>query len=129
MELKVYNKTNAQQEQVGRSGDPAISFNKNGAIRLNKSLVKMLDIEPGDGFQVAQDPKNPEDWFFSIHEDGLPLRNYKKTDSDGSLYCNSSIIVKDLQASLDREDTITCKVGKKADELGWYPIFTASAKN
>lgn len=130
MELKVYNKHNAMQEPVGRQKDPAISFGKSGVIRLNKALVNKLEIEPGDGLQVAQDPNNKDDWYFSIHENGIPLRaGLSKKEPDGSLVCQSSTIVKDLQKAIEVEGSANCRVGLTADELGWYPIFTASAKN
>lgn len=128
MELTIFNKENALQEPIGQNAKPSISISKGGVIRLNKKLVDFLEIEIGDGIEIAKDKTDAGNWFFRVSDDGIPCRHHNKKNPDGSLVFQSTIIYNEILKALELDSRAKFLVGIEKDEEGWFPIFTSTAK-
>jgi len=130
MELTIYNQHNALH--AGKTDSPNITFRRGGQIRISKSLVKLLNIKPGDQIEFAQDPKNSADWYFRMGSaDGLVVRKYKREQDNESLNLNSGKVCGELLNSIEAEKAsarIRVALTESEEFPGWYPLITASAK-
>jgi hypothetical protein len=93
MKLKKYDAS----VQSTRTGEPRISFDDKGVIRINKTAVQAIGLKAGDKVSFLQDEENPTDWYLSKDKDGFPTRD---VNDSGGLVINSSKTRNDFYASL-----------------------------
>lgn len=68
MKLKKYDSS----LQSTRTGEPRISFDDKGVIRINKTAVEALGLKPGDKIAFLMDEENPTDWYITKDKEGFP---------------------------------------------------------
>lgn len=79
MKLKKFDTTNLPS--VKKSGTPAITFQKNGSIRLNNAAMNLMKLEPGSHVVFHQDEESRTDWFMEVVEDKKGFEWRKNKDS------------------------------------------------
>jgi hypothetical protein len=109
---------------------PEPSINNNISISVHsitftKYLNNLLSIE-GKRVIIAQDSDKPKDWYFKVGTTGYLVER----GADGVCRIKATNAARAIFQSLGLPDThrIKCLVSLEANEAGFYPIITNSAK-
>jgi len=84
----------------GRQKVPRISFGKSGVISLNQHAVDLIGLKDNGKLSLAQDQKEPENWYIFIDTNGFEVRaGYK----DNGVIFNHKDLVKSFLEVFEKD--------------------------
>ncbi len=86
---------------------PKISFGKGGVIAFNKKACELLALKPGDRISIAQNKKEPFEWYvFKDASNGFPIRD-KDFEKNGTTAFNHKELRTSFLDSLSLDVEVT----------------------
>ncbi|WP_347839292.1 hypothetical protein [uncultured Draconibacterium sp.] len=120
MKLKRFDTSNATTAL--RSGKPAITFQANGSITMNRHAMELLNLTPKQSrIALHQDEESRKDWYIEMVSDdrGLMVRGKK----EGGTFASISICREIWKAYGMQAATIRLNINPNQKQLAGLKLF------
>lgn len=110
-----------EQKPVRKLPDPFVSIHKAG-FRINKQLIKAMNLKDGDTILLAQDRLQPKDFYLMVHPRGFALTITKY--GEGRIACSAyfHLLCEVLELS-DTNKFLKFKVADKPDKINGFQAY------